>query len=138
MTSILYLLAVPIAVVIKIMHIPSPSEVAIQVTGTGERGQKERIRIDQKEIEIDGSGTGATTAVIQIGIGTVGIGIRKAIRTEVEEERMTLITETAARKIEAEDTPLDQVVNVIAVIRAIIMVSDTATPRKKPTPLLVD
>jgi hypothetical protein len=47
MTSILYLLAVPIAVVIKIMHIPSPSEVAIQVTGTGERGQKERIRIDQ-------------------------------------------------------------------------------------------
>jgi len=136
MTSIIYLLAVPIVVVIKIMHIPSPSEVAIQVTGTGERGQKERIRIDQKEI--DGSGTGATTAVIRIGIGTVRIGIGKAIGTKVEEERMTLITETAARKIEVEDTPLDQVVNVIAVIRAIIMVSDSATPRKKPTPLLVD
>ena len=84
--------------------------------------------------------------MIRIGIGTVGIGtvgigigigIGKAIGTG-EEARMTLITETAARKTEAEYSPLDQVANVIAVIRAIVMVSDTSTPMKMPTPPLVE
>ena len=86
--------------------------------------------------------------MIRIGIGTVGIGtvgigigigigIGKAIGTG-EEARMTLITKTAARKTEAEYSPLDQVANVIAVIRAIVMVSDTSTPMKMPTPPLVE
>ena len=139
MISILYLLvAVPIVVNIN----PSPLEVFIQVKGIGEKDQREEILTDKKEKEIDGRGTGATTAVNRIETGTVGIG--KAIGTEAGEERMILITEKAVHKTEVEDTPLDQ--EVIAITPQIdireatigAVVSDTATPRKKPTPLLVD
>lgn len=130
MTSILRLeVGVPIAVD-NITH--TTPDVDIQVIGTDERDQKGKIRTDQKEIRV--RGIGAATAVIIIGREIVGAGT--AIETEKEECQMIPTIEMAAHKTEVEFILIGQEVNVVGVIGATIMLSDTAIPEKKP--LLVD